>query len=199
MIRALIENVQGYPGLFLLCALSGLAFPLPEDVSLIYAGIRLRDGTLSWPATLAVACAGVMVRDTIAYGAGRFLGDWILSRPLVRRVVGEKKLDRARRIVEERGSSAVLVGRFLVGVRATVFLAAGAMGVSFRQFFLWNAIGLLITVPPVVFLGHEFGPPLLDGALWLIRRGRFVTMAILVIFGVAIWLRAQQDAMDRDL
>lgn len=197
MIRELIEGIQGYPGLFLFCALSGVAFPLPEDVTLLYAGLRVRSGELDWAPTLVVALLGVMVRDTLAYGAGRAFGDGLLSRPWVRRLLGEKKLDRARRMIEERGGSAILLGRFLIGVRATVFFASGAMGVSFRQFALYNAAGLLVTVPVVVVLGYEFGDPIVHGALWMIRRGRVVTLMILAIFAVSIWLRGQRDALER--
>ena len=197
MIRELIEGVGGYWGIFLLCALSGIAFPLPEDISLLYAGIRLRDGALSWPGTLAVAAGGVMLRDVVAYTLGRFLGDWVLSSRLVTRLAG-KKLDRARSMIERRGSVAVFLGRFLIGVRATVFFTAGASGVSFRKFALWNSIGMVLTVPPVVILGYYFGTPLVDATTWLISRGRFVGLMILAIFVAAIWLRVQQDNARRE-
>ena len=101
-------------------------------------------------------------------------------------------------MLEERGSSAVFLGRFLIGVRATVFFAAGASGVSFKKFALWNLIGMVLTVPPVVVLGFYFGTPLLDGASWLINKGRFVGLMILAIFAAAIWLRVQQDTMRRE-
>ena len=197
MIREFIENIGGYPGIFLLCALSGIAFPLPEDISLLYAGVRLREGALSWPLTLFVAASGVMVRDVVAYSIGRFFGDWILGSSLSSRLFG-KKLPRARKMLEERGSSAVFLGRFLIGVRATVFFAAGASGVSFKKFALWNLIGMVLTVPPVVVLGFYFGTPLLDGASWLIHKGRFVGLMILAIFAAAIWLRVQQDTLRRE-
>lgn len=197
MIREFIENIGGYPGIFLLCALSGIAFPLPEDISLLYAGIRLREGALSWPLTLFVAASGVMLRDVVAYSVGRFFGEWILGSALFKRLFG-KKLPRARKMLEERGSSAVFVGRFLIGVRATVFFAAGASGVSFRKFAIWNFIGMLLTVPPVVVLGFYFGTPLLDGASWFIYKGRFVGLMILAIFAAAIWLRVQQDTQRRE-
>lgn len=197
MIREFVENIGGYPGIFLLCALSGIAFPLPEDISLLYAGIRLREGVLSWPLTLAVAASGVMVRDVVAYTLGRFFGDWFLTSKLVTRLFG-KKLQRARKMLETRGSSAVFLGRFLIGVRATVFFVAGASGVSFRKFFVWNLIGMVLTVPPVVVLGFYFGTPMLDGAAWMIHRGRFVAFMILAIFAAAIWLRVQQDTQRRE-
>ena len=194
MIPEFLQGVEGYPGIFLLCALSGIAFPLPEDISLLYAGIQLQQGTLSWPLTLGVAASGVMTRDVAAYTLGRFFGDWILSSALVTRLVG-KKLPQARRMLEQRGSSAVFIGRFLIGVRATVFFAAGASGVSFRKFAVWNLIGMVLTVPPVVLLGFFFGEPLHEMASWALNRGRYVALMILAIFAAAVWLRIQQDTL----
>lgn len=193
MIREFIEGIGGYPGIFLLCALSGIAFPLPEDISLLYAGIRLKEGSLSWAFTLGVAASGVMTRDVAAYSVGRFFGDWILSSRFARRW-GGAKLDRARHMLDERGSSAVFVGRFLIGIRATVFFAAGASGLSFRRFFLWNLAGMVLTVPPVVILGYFFGDPLVQTASWFLHRGKFVGLAILLLLGAALWLRMQQDS-----
>jgi len=194
VIPEFLLGLQDQPALylFLFCAASGIAFPLPEDVSLLMAGISVSEGKVTWPVALGVAVAGVMVRDLTAYTVGRLLGDWILSSRIASRVVGRRKLARARRMIERRGAQSVLMGRFLVGVRATVFFAAGAGGVPLRKFVLWNALGLMLTVPPVILLGYEFGQPLVDGALWMIRRGRAVTLMIVALFAAAIWLRAQQ-------
>ncbi len=196
MLRALIEQVSGYPGLFLFCLCSGLLLPLPEDIPLLYAGTRVQAGELQWAPTIAVALVGVLLRDIAAYGIGRFVGEWFLSRPSVVRLIGVKRLQRARDLVALRGSSAVFAGRFLVGLRAPIFLVAGAMGVSFRRFLVWNLLGLLLVVPGTLVLGFAFGPPLADGAFWVVRQGRGVMGGVaLVVVGLTLlrW-RAMQVA-----
>src|SRR5690606_41205749 len=100
------------------------------------------------------------VRDLVAYGVGRVLGEWLLAQPIAQRLIGRKRIARTRRMVEARGAGAVLFGRFLIGMRASVFLVTGAMGVSFRRFLFWDLVGLVVPVPAVVGPGHAFGEPL---------------------------------------
>src|SRR5688572_722771 len=139
--------------LFLLCAGSGIVIPLPEDVPLMYAGIRVHDGSAAWGATLLAATLGVLVRDVAVYGLGRVFGAWMLERDWIRRILGRDRVARAERFVDERGTNAVLVGRFLVGFRAPVFFAAGAAGMDLRRFALWDGVGLLAAVPLAVGVG----------------------------------------------
>lgn len=201
MIQGLLERMAGYPGLFLFCALSGIAFPLPEDVSLLYAGSRIQAGQMAWGPVLLTAFFGVMVRDVLAWSTGRVLGDWLLETTLVRRMIGRRRIERARSMVEERGSGAVLAGRFLVGLRAPIFLVAGAMGVSFRRFVVWNALGLLVAVPATLALGAVFGEPLAEGAFWVARQGRlgFVGLGA-TLAALALWrwrsLRTEEDDLE---
>lgn len=195
MLRALIEQVAGYPGLFLFCVTSGLLLPMPEDVSLLYAGSRLQAGEMHWVPTLFFAMAGVMMRDVIAYGLGRWIGEWLLARASVQRLIGRARLDRAHALVEARGSGAVFAGRFMVGLRAPVFFVAGTLGVSFRKFLLWNSLGLLLAVPGVVVLGYIFGEPLAEGMFFFVRHSRGALAALLVVAGVFAWWRLRAAAL----
>ncbi len=172
MIRALVEQFSGYPALWLACATSGILAPMPEDFPLVYAGARVAEGSWTWPATLAVAFLGVGTRDLVAWSVGRLLGDWLLHRESVRRLVGRKAIDRARRMVIRHGPVAVLFGRFFIGFRAPVFAVAGAMGVPLRPFAAYDAIGLVVAVPIAVAVGYEFGPAMADAILMVIERAR---------------------------
>jgi membrane-associated protein len=193
-------EVPGYPALFLLCAASGLILPFPEDVPLLYAGIRVHDGEASWWPTVAAAMAGVFLRDSFGWWTGRAIGGWLLERPWTGRILGRKRLKRARDLVERHGASAVLVGRFLVGIRFSVFFAAGAMGVRGREFFLYDLIGLLVTVPAVIAVGYQFGAPLLGTAIDALEHSRgfaaLVLVAGAVYLGWRTW-RPEPDASGR--
>jgi membrane protein DedA with SNARE-associated domain len=194
LIRDLVANVSGYPGLLLFCATSGIVMPLPEDFSLIYAGVRIRGGQFQWLPTLLVAIVGVGIRDVVAFGIGHTLGGWLLHRGWMRRLVGGARLDRAEAMVREHGPHAVLMGRFFIGFRAPVFLVAGATGVSLRSFVLWDGLGLLLAVPATVGLGYAFGEPLAELSFWLVQRAQLV-MGGLLALGVA-WLAYQRLRRD---
>lgn len=191
----MLERVAGYPGLFLMCASSGVLLPVPEDIALLYAGSRLETGEMQWGPALFAAILGVFSRDLFAYGVGHLVGEWLLARPAVVRMFGRKKLDRARALVGRRGASAVFAGRFLVGLRAPVFLMAGAMGVPFRKFLVWNTLGMLVAVPGVMVLGFVFGPPLAEGAFFVVRhlRGALLIGGAVVLVAVWLWWRLRAD------
>lgn len=177
MIRDVVGSIAGYPGLFVLCATSGILVPLPEDFALLYAGVRLASGDWAWAPVIAVAIAGVLARDVLAWSIGRGLGVWLLESYRARRFLGGARLERARAMVSERGAVAVLFGRFLVGFRSPVFVMSGAMGVSLRAFVLWDLIGLVVAVPVTVSLGYAFGEPMAELAFWLLQRFRLVVLA----------------------
>lgn len=174
-------DVPHYPALFAACVLSGMVWPWPEDVPLLYGGMCVQAGRASWLPTLAVAVSSVLVRDLIAFGSGRVVGELLLERPITARIVGAKRLARARLLVETHGSRAVFAGRFLVGLRAPVFLVAGAMGVPMRRFVAWDLAGMLFVIPLTLALGFEFGAPLLDGALRVWGATRWLAPAFLVL------------------
>ena len=141
---------------------------------MIYAGVRVAEGSFAWGPTLLVAMLGVFLRDAAAYWAGRLLGDRLLGSSLAQRWIGAERIERAEGIVREHGSHAVLIGRFLVGFRAIVFAVAGASHVPFRKFVLWNSLGMVVAVPGVVWLGYFFGEPISDVFFSLIARAREV-------------------------
>lgn len=184
MIRALVETVSGYPGLLGFCAISGILFPLPEDFPLVYAGVRIAEGHFTWGPTLAVSMVGVFVRDVVAYWLGRLLGDRLLSSKLAHTWIGQDRIEKAETMVRDRGSIAVLIGRFLIGFRAPIFAVAGASHVPFRKFVGWNALGLVFAVPGVVWLGWFFGEPITDTVFFVMARAREV-VALLFFLAVA--------------
>ena len=185
MIRTLIESVTGYPGLMFACAASGILLPLPEDFPLLYAGMRIADGSWGWWATITVALVGVAVRDALAWTLGRAVGDMLLRREGFRRWLGGRGIDRAQRLISRHGASAVLLGRFMIGFRTPVFAVAGAMGVPLRAFATWDALGA----------GRQ---PLADAAFLVLQRTRLI-VALLVVATVAmaLWrLQIQRAAAD---
>lgn len=199
MIRDLIAQISGYPGLFLICATSGLLIPLPEDFALLYAGMRIAEGEYGWFPVLPVAMAGVLTRDLVSFSIGRAGGEWLLARPWGRRLFGgDKKVERARAFIESRGDLAIFLGRFVVGFRSPVFMVSGAMGLSRRRFVVWDLAGLLVAVPLTVWLGFAFGQPVVDLTFWGLQRAR-VLVGVAAVLGLAwMWWRSRAARADTE-
>jgi membrane protein DedA with SNARE-associated domain len=194
----ILARVASYPGIYALCATAGILVPVSEDVPVLYAGLLVGTDKLSLFPTLAVAFAGVWTRDMIAYSVGWFLGRAVLENRFVRRFLGQGHIDRALESVSRRGGVAVITGRFMVGIRASVFLTSGALGVRPTQFVLYDTLGLCFTVPLTVGLGYFFGEPAVGGVIWLVQHktvGIAVVLGILaVVVGVWTWRRRRAKA-----
>ncbi len=171
--------MTGYLLLFWVCLTSGLLIPAPEDLALVVAGVQVSDGVLELLPTIAVASVAILLRDALFFGVGRVLGEKVLERPLVRRVVGDDAIARARGLVERRGSLAVLAARAMLGFRTAGFLVAGAMGVRRSAFLLWDCIGLALSVPLVLGLGMVLGDQATVGIAWMADHG--------ALFGIALF------------
>lgn len=186
MFPLTLEAIQGYPALFVVCVFSGLGVPIPEDIPLIYAGVQITHGSFAWGPTLAVTGTGLLIRDSLAWTIGRLLGQRLFEASWFQRVVSVERIDQARHLLTDRGPMAVLLGRIMVGFRVPMFLAAGAAGVPWLRFFVWDLLGMMVTVPLLVALGYFVGPTVLELA-GAITRGSATMWAILAVVGLGVW------------
>jgi membrane-associated protein len=185
MVRELMETGWGYPGLWLACFGSGLFVPVPEDVPLMYAGIRVSQGAWSWPATLMVAFFGAATRDVVCWMVGRHLFGWMIHTGRFSWLVNPRRVERAERLLRRHGAMAVMMGRFMVGFRVPFFVTAGAMGIPLRSFVAYDSLGLMVAVPLAVSLGFWFGEPIAELTAVMLNRAGLVAL-VLAVVGVAL-------------
>jgi len=144
-----------YAGLFAVVFLTGAGLPLPEDLALLGGGWLVHRGALALYPTLAVAFAAVLAGDLFLYGAGRRLGRAAITHP--RLGVTAERLARAERFFDRWGALAVVIARFVVGLRAGVYLTAGVLRLPLWRFLLVDALAALVNVPLLVLLGRWSG------------------------------------------
>ena len=188
----MFEHLTGYPGIFFLCLFAGIGVPLPEDIAVALAGVLVATGEVNWLPALALAWLGVLGRDSIVWCLGRFFGDWALRRKWLLRLIGAHRVDRARALVIRRDSLAVLMGRALIGMRVPVFFVAGTMGVPFRKFVFWDALGLLVTTPILLGLGAYLGEPIVDILTATLAKVGWLPFAMGCAVGVLFLMKRAQ-------
>lgn len=173
--------------LFLACLVSGILIPLPEDVALLVAGWQMNAGQLSLSAAFLAGFAGTLGRDLIAFGLGALVGPRLERLPLVRRFLGEARLARAHAMFEREGRRMLFFTRFAIGLRAPLYFVGGSLAFPMRRFLLLDALGLCVTVPLTLWLGHTFGEKAAAGLKVALAHQR-VVFVCLVIAGLAWWL-----------
>lgn len=172
---------------------------MPEDIPLAIAGIQIADGQTTWRGVLPVVMAGVALRDLAAWTLGRVLGARLLEAAWFQKVIPPRRIDRARHLLADRGPLAVVAGRFMVGFRVPVFLAAGASGISLGTFAVADGLAMLVAVPLVVGLGEVIGAPLLHTMRYLSRTSGLVWGVLFVaVVGVWWWRRSRRGTTDPD-
>jgi membrane-associated protein len=148
--------VRLYAVIFL-ATLSTAFFPVPEEATLLGAGYAARLGRVELVGAMAAGWLAVMIGDTLGYALGRFLLAPLLRTRLGRKLLPESRRAWAEHLVSQNGDRAILVARFLVGLRGFVYFAVGASRFPFGRFVAVNAAVGLLEVGGLVAIGFGFG------------------------------------------
>ena len=145
-----------YVAAFTVLLLCGVGLPLPEEVTLIGAGLLLHQGQVQFVPITLVCGAAILLGDSIPYWLGRRYGMSALRVRWVRRIVHPERFARLERRFREHGNWATFACRFFAGVRIPGYFLAGAMRMSYGRFLLLDSLGVLISVPVSIWLGKVF-------------------------------------------
>ncbi|MBQ0929338.1 DedA family protein [Ideonella alba] len=148
--------------------LSGMATPaviagvlalttlLLEDLA-IAAGVALAtQGAISWALSFSAVALGIALGDLGLYALG--LGARRLPA-LRRRLVGERA-DWARRQIEQRLLTAVLLARVIPGLRLATYTACGFLRVPFVPFTAWVLLAVTLWTLGLYALSAALGQAL---------------------------------------
>lgn len=166
---AQLDGATAYSAIVGLLLICGLGVPLPEDITLIAAGMVAALGQITlWGAMLA-GFFGVMAGDAFLYTMGRLYGRKAFELPLIRTIMTPKRIALAERKMVRNSHFICFTARFLPGLRSPVFLLAGAMGVRPIVFYGLDGFAALISVPFWVWVGYFLGANL-DEALKVVEK-----------------------------
>lgn len=188
----ILSNLDGFTaygaivGLLLVC---GLGVPLPEDITLISAGILAAVGSVTLPGAIAAGFFGVIVGDAFMFTLGRVYGRRAFKLPLIRNIMTPKRIGLAERKVIRNSKFICFTARFLPGLRSPIFLTSGILGVRPVTFFLLDGFAAMISVPLWILAGRWFGENLEDALKFAERAQLLVLVVILTLIGTYVWYR----------
>jgi membrane protein DedA with SNARE-associated domain len=140
------------PLLLFLASLIEYVFPpFPGDLLVVFGAWYAAQGIVSWPIAYAAVTAGAVLGAALDYSFGRWLGPR-LDASASRR--GRRTADRLARFeaaYRRWGAALLLANRFFPGVRAFIFVGAGAARLPLGRVLvlggisaaLWNGLLLL--------------------------------------------------------
>lgn len=136
----------------------GVPSPIPGDLMMVLAGVRVSQGRDPLWLVLLVQEAA-----TILGASGLFFLSRRYGRPLVERYgrfihLGPESLARAEGRIARHGGWAIVLGRIVPGLRIVTPIAAGVLGMSFRAFLPALALGAFLFILMYTLLGVFVGP-----------------------------------------
>jgi membrane protein DedA with SNARE-associated domain len=195
LVTIFAEN--GYVAVFIALMICGAGLPLPEDVTLVAGGVIAGLGYVNVHGMFALAMFGVLLGDSAIFLLGYRYGARILKWRFVARILTPKRYQVMQEKFSSHGNRMLFVGRFLPGMRTTLYITAGiSHRVSFLRFLLIDGLAALISVPFWVYLGY-FGA---DNHEWLMKwmsRGQtslWALVGIIVILLLVLWWRHRRRA-----
>lgn len=191
MVHDLIDGIASLSGPILYLVTFGLSFGeaailmdlvVPGEVGLVLVGAAGARADVSLPALIVLAAAGASAGDTCSYLLGRRFGTTIAQRwGWTRRLVAPR-LDHARQRFEQKGGLAVFSARWIGALRAMVPLIAGAAGMPYPRFLVWDLAAALGWATVVVSLGWFLGESVADV---VDAVGGWISFA--VVLGILAW------------
>ncbi|NIP84043.1 MAG: hypothetical protein GTO03_00170 [Planctomycetales bacterium] len=190
-----------YLGIILFLMLTGAGLPIPEEVPIVLAGYLSSgsDPFLNFYAAFAACLAGALSGDLLIYAIGRYLGTGFLRRhPHLSHLLHEEREKQMEAWIRRHGLKVFFAARFMVGIRAPIYLAAGMLRVPFRRFLVVDAFAATIVVGIVFWLSYTLGPTVGH----LVRQGQIAVtglalVACAVLCGLYLVWRRRRQAVQR--
>ncbi len=170
-LTGLLETLRAWPPAWTYAALFAGALveyvfpPLPGDTVVVAGAVVV--GAFGWSLApvFAVVTAGAVLGAALDFALGR----WLLRTGRLGRL-GPGKRRAIQGLVERfrrHGAAYLAVNRFLPGVRAFFFLAAGLAGLRWGPVLLWSTVSAVAWNAVLVGLGYGLGANLdaLEGLL----------------------------------
>jgi membrane protein DedA with SNARE-associated domain len=146
-----------YFGLLGLLILGTLGFPFPEDSILLLSGFLAAQNYIKPLQGFLAVYSGLLLTDFLLYSVGQKYGRRVVEHKRFQKILTAKKLAKLEEKFRRWGSLVVFFGRHLLGLRAQIFLVAGALKMPWKRFMIVDAASALFTIALWGGLGYVGG------------------------------------------
>jgi membrane-associated protein len=173
------------PAILFLATLVEYVFPpFPGDLVVVLGAWYAVHGELSWAATFVSVTSGALAGAWVDYRIGARLGRGLDRRAARRSPELEARLARFEASYRRWGVGLLLLNRFLPGIRAFIFVAAGASGIPLRKVLLSGALSAAVWNALLLAAGATLAENV-DDLVRLFGRYTRVAWVVLALAGLA--------------
>lgn len=186
-----------YSAIVTLMIASSFGFPIPEEVTLVSAGLVCYMGSrpdlfpppevgmapVNVYFTATLCFLAVFLSDFLVYSLGKFYGSKLLRLNFFQRYA--PSIEKVSVWTRKYGAWAAGFFRFTPGLRFPGHFACGMLGLSSIRFALVDGTAALISVPTQVLLVAAFGETILEN----FKHFKIIVFSTIVIFAAIYFIR----------
>ncbi len=188
---------SSYLGIFLFIAATGCGMPIPEEAAVVVAGVLSSQGHLVTSIAFAACLLGGIVGDSLVYAIGYHWGHGIFtSHPRFAKLLAEENEEHFQRALQSHALKVMLLARFLVGIRAPVYVMTGVVRMPFRRFLLYDSISAAIVVSVVFWLSYWFGDNVREWVRHVELTATLIVVLVIAIVGGVLYYRHRRAILD---
>jgi len=150
--------------------------PFPGDTIVVLGAWYAAHGAISWPAAFVAVTLGAVVGAWLDWQLGRSIAPALAARAALRGPLDAARLARFESAYRRWGGLVLVANRFLPGIRAFLFIAAGAARIPLGKVLLLGALSAALWNALLLGLGA------------LIARNLAELSAILDRYTSAAWI-----------
>jgi membrane protein DedA with SNARE-associated domain len=184
----------GYPAAALGILIESAGIPFPGEVTLLAVAAFAAAGNLDIRLVILVAALGATAGADIGYYAG-----WAGGRPFVERFgsllrINPAHLARSELFFAEHGDKAIVLMRFVVGLRTWGSVLAGMSRMPFWRFQLYSALGGTLWAIVIGLAGFLLGSnwPVFERLLAYFGYGGLAVILLALAAALVLRKRAAQ-------
>lgn len=180
----------GYLVVFLIIMLECLVLLglfMPGESLVLVSGFLAGQRVFDLEVVIVTISAAAIVGDSLGFELGRHLGREWLRRYGPWIGVRASHLAKAERYFQQHGGKSVFWGHFMHLLRALMPFIAGASGMRYQRFVIYNALGCILWASVFTSLGYFLGESWSVLEKWLGRAGAVFGGLLLLVIAVG-WL-----------
>lgn len=191
----------GIAAVVIILGLESLGLPLPGETVLIFASILTARGHIALDALILSAWLAAVIGDNIGYLIGKLLGRRLILKHGASIGLNAERFKRAEFVFHRYGALTVAVARFIAGLRQLNGVVAGILGMDWRTFLFFNALGGAIWVLVWVLGVHYLSRYVADA--WTVAHdigyvGAVLAVLVLAVGAIYLFRRPSRSADETD-
>lgn len=166
--------------------------PLPGETVLMFASFlahKRAELHIEWVVLIGIVAS--TTGDNIGFLLGRVLGDRFLR--LLRKIarMDEEDIGAAKIQMKRHGKATIFWARFVFGLRTIAGPMAGVLGMEWREFALYNALGACTWITVIAMAGFGFAAEF-QTLLSFFEKVSWAMGAGLLAIGYLLWRRQKK-------